>query len=747
MTKIYDAILKLDSSPFVQGLTRATDQLKDSYRTINRVGGSFMRFGRGLESTGKMLTGAITAPVMGIGAAALKAGRSFTDEMNTVQAVSGATGKDFEQLTELAKKMGRETKFSATESAQALKYMGMAGWDTQQMTAGLEPVLNLAIAAGTDLATTSDIVTDALTAFGLKAEDTAHFTDVLAQASNSANTDVVGLGEAFKYVAPVAGSLGYSVEDVSLALGTMANAGIKGAKAGRALSTSIMRLGSPTSDMASAMSQLGVSLTDSEGKMLPLRSVLEQLRGSFKGLTEEQQLAYASTIFGKDAASSMLPILNASQTEWDKLADSIDNADGATKRMRDIMEDSLGGDFDKLKSSAEGALIGIFDVIEPTVRDIMQKVTGLLDKFNALPEESKARIIKIALALASIGPTLTVFGKLNKGIDGMILKFGRFGGELKRAGSLTKWLGGQPIGLTYKAFKKLGRVMGPKFLTGFKFLGRHLFGAGKHLFGFGKALIGIVPKIAAFVAGLGPIGWAIIVIVILIALMIKNWDKVKLAVKAFVTNAKAALTEFSTKVSTIAAAISARAKSTVERIKTTLQGIVSFVGGKLRAGWDAAWNGFKKIVSNVSNGIKRIFGGAIDKIIEKINKFIRKINSVSLPSWLPVVGGASLNIPTIPGRAVGDSNWQGGLVQVHERGGEILDLPQGSRIMPHDDSVSEAYRMGRSSGRRTVVNHTVTIPKLADQIIVREDADIDRLLDKMERRLRFAKLNSVRGLV
>lgn len=747
MTKIYDAILKLDSSPFVQGLTRATDQLKDSYRTINDAGNSFMRYGRSLEATGKALTGAITAPVIGVGAAALKAGRSFTDEMNTVQAVSGATGKDFEKLTALARKMGAETKFSASESAEALKYMGMAGWDTQQMTAGLEPILNLAVAAGTDLATTSDIVTDALTAFGMKAEDTAHFTDVLAQASNSANTDVVGLGEAFKYVAPVAGSLGYSVEDVSLALGTMANAGIKGAKAGRALSTSIMRLGSPTKEMSGALSQLGVSLTDSEGKMLPLRTVLEQLRGSFKGLTEEQQLAFASTIFGKDAASSMLPILNASQTEWDKLAGSIDNAEGATKRMRDIMEDSLGGEFDKLKSAAEGALLDIFDIIEPTVRDIMQKVSGMLETFHSLPDESKERIVKLALALASIGPTLMVFGKLNKGIGGSILKLAGFGKELKKAGSLTKWLGGRPIGIVFKAFKKLGVAMGPKLLTAFKFVGTHLLGLGGRFLSLGRTLIGVIPKVAAFIAGIGPVGWAIMAIVLFIIVMIKHWDKVKFAVKTFVTNAKQSLSEFHAKVASIATTIADKVRSTIERIKTILYEIVTFVGGKLKAGWDAAWGGFKRIVSNVSSSIQRVFGGAIDKVVGKVNEFVRKINSISLPSWLPGIGGAHLNIPTIPGRAIGDTNWQGGLVQVHERGGEILDLPQGSRIMPHDASVSEAYKMGRASSKPTVVNHSVTIPKLADQIVIREDADIDRLLDKMERRLRFAKLNSVRGAV
>ena len=289
--------------------------------------------------------------------------------------------------------------------------------------------------------------------------------------------------------------------------------------------------------------------------------------------------------------------------------------------------------------------------------------------------------------------------------------------------------------------------MGPKLITKLKFAGTHLWSLGGRLFGLGRTFVGLIPKVAAFIAGIGPVGWAIMAIVLFIIVMIKHWDKVKLAVKTFVTNAKQSLSEFHAKVASIATAIAGKVRSTIERIKTILYEIVTFVGGKLRAGWDAAWGGFKRIVSNVSSSIQRVFGGAIDKVVGKVNEFVRKINSISLPSWLPGIGGAHLNIPTIPGRAIGDTNWQGGLVQVHERGGEILDLPQGSRIMPHDASVSEAYKMGRASSKPTVVNHSVTIPKLADQIVIREDADIDRLLDKMERRLRFAKLNSVRGTV
>ena len=279
--------------------------------------------------------------------------KDFEAAMSQVKAVSGATGSEFDKLTAKAKEMGATTKFTATQSAEAFNYMAMAGWDSQQMLDGIEGILNLAAASGEDLGTTSDIVTDALTAFGLKASDAAHFSDVLAQSAASANTNVSMMGESFKYVAPIAGAMKYSVEDTSLALGLMANASVKGSMAGTSLKTALANMAAPTDKMATAMKKYGISLTDSNGNMKTLKGVLDNLRSSLGGLSETEKTAAASTIFGKEAMSGMLAIINATESDYNKLAESINNADGAASKMSDTMLDNLEGSITLLQSAMD----------------------------------------------------------------------------------------------------------------------------------------------------------------------------------------------------------------------------------------------------------------------------------------------------------------------------------------------------------------------------------------------------------
>ena len=271
--------------------------------------------------------------------------------------------------------MGATTKFTATQSAEAFNYMAMAGWDSQQMLDGIEGILNLAAASGEDLGTTSDIVTDALTAFGLKASDAAHFSDVLAQSAASANTNVSMMGESFKYVAPIAGAMKYSVEDTSLALGLMANASVKGSMAGTSLKTALANMAAPTDKMATAMKKYGISLTDSNGNMKTLKGVLDNLRSSLGGLSETEKTAAASTIFGKEAMSGMLAIINATESDYNKLAESINNADGAASKMSDTMLDNLEGSITLLQSAMDGVKISFGERLSPYVRGIADWLT------------------------------------------------------------------------------------------------------------------------------------------------------------------------------------------------------------------------------------------------------------------------------------------------------------------------------------------------------------------------------------
>ncbi len=339
-----------------------------------------------LGKTGlKIATGAIAALGTAAGAgitAAVKVGTSFEAEMSKVSAISGATGETLQALTDKAKEMGVKTKFSASESAEAMEYMAMAGWKTEDMLSGIEGVMNLAAASGESLATTSDIVTDALTAFGMSASDSTHFADVLAAASSNANTNVSMMGETFKYVAPVAGALGYSVEDCGVAIGLMANSGIKAGQAGTALRSILSRMTKPTTEVQEAMDQLGISLTDSQGNVKSLDAVMGDLRTSFKGLSKAEQTQLASSIAGQEAMSGLLAIVNASDADFSKLKSSIYNADGAAAEMAATMQDNLSGQLTILKSEAEGLGIEIYESIEIPLKNMAAAGVDALSKLN-----------------------------------------------------------------------------------------------------------------------------------------------------------------------------------------------------------------------------------------------------------------------------------------------------------------------------------------------------------------------------
>lgn len=336
---------------------------------------------------------------------AVKVGSDFEAGMSEVAAISGATGKDLEALTAKAKEMGATTKFSATESAEALKYMAMAGWDTGKMLSGLPGVMNLAAASGENLGTVSDIVTDAMTAFGLSADKAGHFADVLAQASSKSNTNVGMMGETFKYVAPVAGALGYSVEDAAVAIGLMANSGIKSSQAGTALRQTLTRLAKPTDEVEAAMEDLGISLTNSKGEMKSLGEVILDMRKGFKNLTKDQQAQYAASIAGQEGMSGLLAIVNASDEDFDILTEAIQNSDGAAQSMADTMQDNLKGAVTIAKSALEGLGITVYEEISTPMKNAVEtatEYTGQLQRaFEAKGIEGAVSTLGTVLASAA----------------------------------------------------------------------------------------------------------------------------------------------------------------------------------------------------------------------------------------------------------------------------------------------------------------------------------------------------------
>lgn len=390
------------------------EQAKESATALQEIAAK----GEKLKTVGENVTNVgtkflpVTGAVVGLGTAAVKTAADFDSAMSKVAAVSGATGSDFDALRDKAREMGSKTKFSASEAAEAMNYMAMAGWKTEDMLSGIEGVMNLAAASGEDLATTSDIVTDALTAFGLTAADSGHFADILAAASSNANTNVSMMGETFKYCAPIAGALGFSAEDTAEAIGLMANAGIKGSQAGTALRTIMNNLPGDVKICGSSIGEVTVAATNADGSMRDLSNILADCRTAFAGLTESEKAQVAESLVGKNAMSGFLALMNAGEGDIDKLSSAIANCDGTAAGMAETMQDNLAGQLQILKSQLEELAISFGDMLMPAIRSIVGWIQKFVDWLNSMDEGTRKVIVTVALAVAAIGPVLIIVGKV-----------------------------------------------------------------------------------------------------------------------------------------------------------------------------------------------------------------------------------------------------------------------------------------------------------------------------------------------
>ena len=428
----YDA-LQREIIETEQDLKRLEEQANQSATALQKIAAT----GEKLKTVGDNISGVgeklmpVTAGVVALGTAAVKTASDFDSAMSQVAAVSGATGDELEALRDKAREMGSKTKFSASEAAEAMNYMAMAGWKTSDMLSGIEGVMNLAAASGEDLATTSDIVTDALTAFGLTASDSAHFADVLAAASSNANTNVSMMGETFKYAAPIAGSLGFSVEDTAEAIGLMANAGIKSTQAGTSLRTIMTNLSGEVKICGSAIGEVTVATINADGSMRSLSDILADCRTAFGGLSESEKAAAAETLVGKNAMSGFLALMNAAPADIDKLSNAIAKCDGTSQSMADTMQDNLAGQLTILKSQLEELAISFGELLVPIIRSVVSAIQGFVDKLNGMDEGTRKFILTIAAVVAALGPVLIVIGKVISAVGTIMTVVPKIAGVIK----------------------------------------------------------------------------------------------------------------------------------------------------------------------------------------------------------------------------------------------------------------------------------------------------------------------------
>ena len=596
----YDALQReiVETEEELRRLQQEAATTNTALSKIDVAGKKMETVGNSIAGAGKKMMG-VTTVIGGVGVAAVKTAADFDSAMSQVAAVSGATGKDFDALRNKAREMGAKTKFSATEAAEAMNYMAMAGWKTEDMLDGIEGVMNLAAASGEDLATTSDIVTDALTAFGLSAKDSGHFADILAAASSNANTNVSMMGETFKYCAPIAGALGFSAEDTAEAIGLMANAGIKSSQAGTALRTIMNNLAGDVKISGKAIGDVTIATTNADGSMRDLSDILADCRSAFGNLTESEKTQAAESLVGKNAMSGFLALMNAGQGDIDKLSSAIDNCDGSAEKMAMTMQDNLAGQLTILKSQLQELAISFGDILMPAIRSIVSKLQGFVDKLNGMDEGTKRTIVTIALLVASIGPLLVIIGT-----------------------AISK------IGVAMQGFVKLA--------NGISKLKIAIQGGTGVLGKLGAALGGISAPVLAVVA----------VIAVLVAAfvhlwktnegfrdaMIGTWNRIKDTISGFcqgiVDRLNALGFQFTDIVDVlktvwngfcqVLAPIFEGVFNNIANILSTVTGVITgildvFIG-IFTGNWSQAWTGVKEIFSSIWNGISSFFTNILNVI-------------------------------------------------------------------------------------------------------------------------------------
>ena len=468
----YDALQReiIETEQKLKDLEKQAENSNVALQKIGQFGDKLQAVGDKVSGVGEDLTKSVTVPLAGIGTAAVATAANFESSMSQVQAtmgitkdsmstVNGETVNTMDTLSALAKQMGSETAFSASECAEALNYLALAGYNTQEMCDTLPTVLNLAAAGGIDLASASDMVTDAMSALGMGTDEATTMVDQMAKTSSTTNTSVAQLGDAILTIGATAKSVKGGTAELNTALGILANNGIKGAEGGTHLRNVILSLQNPTDKAAASMEQLGVDVYDSEGNMRSLNDVLGDLNTSMDGMTSAEKSNIIATIFNKTDLAAVNALLANTGESWDTLQQSITESGGAAQQMADTQLDNLQGQLTILKSALEGLAISIGELLMPVIKNIVAGIQSFVDWLNSLDEGTKQTIVTIGLIVAAVGPVLIVIGKVVSAVGtilSVVSKIGPVIGAVKTAATgLFTVLAANPIGLVVAAIAAL----------------------------------------------------------------------------------------------------------------------------------------------------------------------------------------------------------------------------------------------------------------------------------------------------
>lgn len=696
MAKIIDVVMRLQDG-VTANLAKIRQNMEKTVQTQKRMGRSVQAIGRGFTSIGTTFLPVATA-LAGAGTLATKSFMDFDYTMTQAGMKAGATAREIQQMRDVASKIGADFPISAQQAAEAMDRLAAGGFNAREAMGSLPAIVTASVASGEELATTSDVITSALNIWDLKqgdiAKNASKVADTIQMAANVSKMGMQDFGIAVSYAGAPAAALGVNINNLAAAMAVMSNKGLDASTIGTSMRSIFSRLASPPKQTEAALAQLGVRVTDSKGKFLGLQNVIGQMRTAMQGMSNTQQVAIAKAIAGQEAYTGLLDLIKTSPAEYQKLQDAINGSAGSSAKAFAQMKNTLKGSLDALQGNVESLGISFGAILAPTIQQVAQGISSVVSWLNSLSPAQKAMIADIAKGIIAFTAFNLAMGKAFKIGGSMIMLYS----DIQKAAMGGK-IANKALQYSVRGVVKGLPILKSGITTVIKFIGI----AGKAAFsGFistirmAASALGILAKsfISTVIAG-GPILWTIMAIATAALLIYANWDKVGPIFKkawGMVLNA------FKWAWDGI--------KAYNAWLKNILLNIVHWISGAFSSAWGAAWNGVVNVFRNIFGGISGVVDSVLGAVKSAINTVIRGMNKihVNIPSWVPDVGGQTFGL-NIPYLARGTNNWGGGMAVINEKGGEIVDLPGGTRVIPHDQSLNQAYRSGQmASGSGYTIN-------------------------------------------
>lgn len=712
-------------------LKNAEDKLTQTANQWTKAGKQIQSTGKSISAVGADLTKYFTVPIATLGTTAVLNFGEVDKSLRLVKATMGETKWATADLEEAVAEAAGKSTFTMKETAEAALNFARQGFNAKESAEMLTPALSLAEGTATGLSETTEGLGNAVKVFANQELTAGDAANIFAQAQAQANTTTSELFEAVSVGSSIFKTVNWSLQDLATVTDVFGDNSISASEGATAIKTGLAKLVSPSKEGAKWIKKLGLDIVNTDGTMKSMVDVQSQLHGAFSKLTQEQQLQAASALVGKNQMNKWLTLINTAPDTVKKYRDALDGLKGTSENMADALMSGVGGSIEKMKSTFDVFKYHVGDAIGGTVKKSIDKITELMSSFNNMDKGTQKMITKIALAAATMGPFLLIFGKTTKHIGSAVTNIGKFGKAIRNVGGFMKLLkspsaivvasllaivvAGVLVYKNWDKIKKAGGKMWSYIKKVFKDMGLSGKDVKEQLEPIGEKFQSIAKHAKKL--------WKISK-----PYLKKYGDMVKLVFGTY----------FGVAIGQAVGIIKAFLKSItgfVKGIMSIFDGLIKFITGVFTGNWSKAWDGVKEIFGGAFEGLKSLCKLPMNAVIGMINGAISGINKLGLkiPDWVPEIGGKnfSINIPKIPMLAVGTKNWRGGFAQISERGGEIVDLPKGSRVYPHDETVRKAYSDGAKSSRGS----SIVIAKLADTIVVREEADIDkiatRIVDKL----------------